>query len=97
LTHVDELGTLSFMSVRLQVLFDEPELMEIQAIARGQRMTTAEWVRQALRKAAREQPSQTRQAKLQAVRRAAAHQFPTADVEQMLDDIKRSYTAEPSP
>lgn len=43
------------MSKRLQVLLDEAELREIQRIARAQRMTAAEWVRQAIRAATRQQ------------------------------------------
>lgn len=39
------------MTRRLQVLLDEEELQEIQAVASAHRMTTAEWVRQALRSA----------------------------------------------
>ena len=39
------------MSRRLQVLLDDDELAKIQEVARSQRMTTAEWVRQALRAA----------------------------------------------
>ncbi len=40
------------MDARLQVVMDARELAEIQRFARQQRMTTAEWVRQALRAAA---------------------------------------------
>ena len=39
------------MSSRLQVVLDKVELREIQEVARRHRMTTAEWVRQALRAA----------------------------------------------
>ena len=41
------------MSKRLQVLLDEQEFDDIQDIARRNRMTVAEWVRQALRAARR--------------------------------------------
>ena len=37
------------MTKRLQVLLDEEELTEIQDVARGQRLTVAEWVRQSMR------------------------------------------------
>ncbi len=81
------------MSVRLQVLFDEPELAEIQQVARSRRMTTAEWVRQALRRAVREEPVKARQAKLDSLRAVVAHDFPTADIEQMLAEIEQGYAA----
>ncbi len=83
------------MSKRLQVVLDARELAEIQRFARQQRMTTAEWVRQALR-AARQgaAPSAGATAKLRAVRAAARHAFPTADIDQMLREIERGYTPE---
>ena len=79
------------MSKRLQVLLDEEELAEVQEAARKARMTTAEWVRQALRAARRNEPRQTAKKKLAAVDAAAAHAFPTADVGQMLREIERGY------
>ena len=50
-------------------------------------MTVAEWVRQALRRA-RNDSSQTVEAKLRAVAEASRHQFPTADIEVMLREIE---------
>src|SRR5438093_68744 len=44
------------MSKRLQVLLEESELREIQRLARSQKLTVAEWVRQALRAARRRCP-----------------------------------------
>jgi hypothetical protein len=81
------------MSKRLQVVLEARELAEIQRFARQQRMTTAEWVRQALR-AARQgaATSAGATAKLRAVRSAARHAFPTADIDQMLREIERGYT-----
>ena len=79
------------MSKRLQVLLEEDELKEIQKLARGQRMTTAEWVRQALRASRRAAPTADAKKKLGAVRVAARHRFPTADIEEMLAQIERGY------
>jgi hypothetical protein len=79
------------MSKRLQVLFDEPEFREIQRAARRQRMTVAEWVRQALRDARRQQPSAAADRKLAALRAALAHHHPTADIDEMNADIVRGY------
>jgi hypothetical protein len=76
---------------RLQVLLDDGELREIQRLARAQRLTVAEWVRQALRAARRRQPSGDLQKKLSAIRTAARHDFPTADIAQMLAEIARGY------
>ncbi|MCC7415597.1 MAG: antitoxin [Acidobacteria bacterium] len=77
------------MSKRLQVLFEEAELVEIRKIARRQRLTTAEWVRQTLRAARRAEPGQDARKKLATVRAAAGHAFPTAEIDQMLADIER--------
>ncbi len=79
------------MSKRLQVLLEEPELREIQRAARAHRMTVAEWVRQALRAARRREPASDPKRKLAAVRAAARHSFPTADIEQMLAEIETGY------
>jgi hypothetical protein len=79
------------MSKRLQVLLDEPELREIQRAARAQRMTVAEWVRQALRAARRREPVSSAGRKLDAIRAAVRYSFPTADIDQMLSEIESGY------
>ena len=75
------------MSKRLQVLIDEEEYQEIRSVARRQRVTVAEWVRQALRQARSEQPGAI-ETKLRAIADASRHQFPTADIEVMLQEIE---------
>jgi hypothetical protein len=79
------------MSKRLQVLLEEAELREIQRIARSHRMTVAEWVRQALRAACRREPLGDAGKKLEVVRVASGHAFPTGDVDQILAEIERGY------
>jgi len=79
------------MSKRLQVLLDEDEYAEIQRIARENRMTVAEWVRDALRKAKRAYPHTRAEQKLRALERAVSYEFPTADIDQMLGEIERGY------
>jgi hypothetical protein len=64
------------MSHRLQVLLDESEMDEIRRIARRHRLTVAEWVRQALRAARRNEPVIDTDSKLQAVIRASRYAFP---------------------
>jgi hypothetical protein len=83
------------MSKRLQVILDDGEMKEIRTIARRRRMTVAEWVRGALRAAKAEEPSADPRRKLQALRAATSHSFPTADIEEMLAQIERGYTEEP--
>ena len=55
-------------------------------------MTVAEWVRQALREVRQRQPGSDSRKKLDVVRNAAGHAFPTADIDQMLTEIERGYT-----
>ena len=79
------------MSKRLQVILDEEELREIQRTARKLRMTTAEWVRQTLRKAQRAEPRGDAKKKLSVIRSAAEHNFPVGDIDQMLAEIEGGY------
>lgn len=80
-----------YMSQRLQVLLDEEEFAEIRRVARRHRMTVAEWVRQALRAARRDEPVEEPKRKLAAVREAARGSYPTADIATMLAEIERGY------
>ena len=75
------------MSKRLQVILGEEELRQFQAEARRDGMTLAEWVRQALRGRASASAAKEPGPKLAAIRAAARYEFPTADIDQMLDEI----------
>ncbi len=79
------------MSKRLQVLLEERELSEIQRAARAQKLTVAEWVRQVLRAARRKLPQGDSGKKLDVVRAAASHSYPTGDIAQMLSEIEHGY------
>jgi len=79
------------MSKRLQVLLPEREMSEIQRLAKREHLTVGEWVRRALREARANRPATDPETKLKAVRKAANYSFPTADVEQMLQEIERGY------
>ncbi|MEN8131068.1 MAG: antitoxin [Pseudomonadota bacterium] len=79
------------MSKRLQVLLEEQEMAEIQAISRNHHMTVAEWVRQTLRAARRAEPLENMQSKLGVVYAAADYAFPAPDIDQMLEEIDRGY------
>lgn len=83
------------MSKRLQVLFEESELDEVRRVAERHHMTVAEWVRQALRAARRQEPEREAHEKLDAIRRAAEHDFPSGDIDQMLAEIERGYLEGP--
>ena len=75
------------MPKQLQVLLDEEEYLEIQDVARRQRLSVSEWVRQALRKA-RDNQHGIPETKLRAIADGSSHRFPTADVGDMLREIE---------
>ena len=91
MTHSWEPFILMYMSERLQVLLDEAEFAEIRRIARRHQLTVAEWVRQALRVARRDEPAAEPRRKLSVVREAAEASYPTADIAQMLSEVERGY------
>ena len=85
------------MSTRLQVVLDESEMRDIRRVARLNNVTVAEWVRQALRAARQQAPTQRPDRKIQVIRAAAQNAFPTADIDQMLDEIEAGYLSGDAP
>jgi predicted ATPase len=81
------------MAKRLQVILPDPDYKEIQRVARSRHMSLAEWVRQALESARRQEPLSSAGKKLDSVRIAAQHEFPSGDVEDMLAEIEAGYGA----
>ena len=79
------------MSKRLQVLLPDPEMLDIQRMAKRDGLTVGEWVRRALRDARASRPATDPETKLKAIRRGAKYSFPTADLDQMLSEIERGY------
>jgi hypothetical protein len=79
------------MTKRLQVLFEDDELADIQRLAKRQRKTTAAWVRDALRAARASEAYPEPEPKLRAVREAMTYSYPTGDIGELLGDIERGY------
>ena len=79
------------MSIRLQVVMDEVEVGEYRRLATRDGLTLSEWIRRKLRLAAREAPAGSVDRKRAAIRTAARHRFPTADIDQMLREIESGY------
>jgi len=79
------------MSKRLQVLLTDEEFERLREVAGRQGLTVSEWVRQVMRRAGDERAGGDRARKLAAVRAAARHAFPTADIGQLLEEIERGY------
>ena len=84
------------MSKRLQVVLDDDEMKEIAAMARTQKVTISSWVRTALREARSRRPQAAGDRKIQVVRAAIKHGFPTADMDKMLAEIESGYQSGPS-
>lgn len=79
------------MSKRLQVLLPDAEWRRLQRFARSQGLTLSDWVRRTLRHEVDHRSTGNPQEKLAAVRVAATHRFPTADIEDMLAEIESGY------
>ena len=82
------------MAKRLQVILQDPEYREIQRAARSRQMSIAEWVRQALALARRREPLGDVGKKLEIIRAAAKHEFPTGDIDSMLAEIEQGYLSD---
>ena len=82
------------MVKRLQVLLADRDYKEIQRLAKAKNLSIAEWVRQALEAARRKQPIGDAARKIDSIRAAARHDYPTADIEQMNAEIARGYAAD---
>lgn len=81
------------MAKRLQVILKDPEYREIQRAARSRHMSLAQWVRQALDLARRREPVGEVGKKLEVIRAAARHDYPSGDIASMLSEIESGYGA----
>ena len=84
------------MSKRLQVIMDDDEMKEIEALAQTRKMTVSGWVRTALRETRSRYPQVAGNRKIQVVRAAIRHGFPIADMDKMLAEIESGYLSGPS-
>jgi hypothetical protein len=83
--------------VTKQVLLADPDYREIQRVARSRRMSVAEWVRQALDIARRQEPVGAIGKKLDSIHIAVRHEFPSGDMEDILAEIESGYRAGTNP
>ena len=82
------------MSKRLQVLLEQADLRAIRRLARREGSTVADWVRRAIRTARQAEGTAGAGRKLDALRAALRHSFPTADIDQMLAEIERGHAGD---
>ena len=75
---------------RLQILIDDNEFRTVERLARGEDITTAEWVRRRLREAQHVSERHAASAKLAAIELAYQHRGPTGDIEKVLAEMERA-------
>jgi hypothetical protein len=85
------------MTKRLQVILQDAEYKAVRRAARARHMTIAAWVRQALELQRREEPDDSVERKLAAIRVAAKYEFPAPEIDQMLEEIEKGYLSGPEP
>ena len=66
---------------------DPKELESYRKTARREGLRLSEWVRLRLRQAQRDAPVRKAEKKLRAIAVATSYSFPTADIDQLLDEI----------
>jgi hypothetical protein len=80
------------MSKRLQVVVGEDDLQRYERSAQAAGLTLSAWARQAMSAAERQTSSGDVEAKLAAIRKAAAHNVaPEVDIDTMLAQIDTRY------
>ncbi|MBI4209630.1 MAG: antitoxin [Deltaproteobacteria bacterium] len=79
------------MSKRLQVLMAPREYRTFQTLAHQAGLSLGEWVRRILRQTVEQKSRRDPSQKLDSIRVAYKHHFPTADIDRMLDEIEKGY------
>ena len=79
------------MSKRLQVVMSDEEYEELQLASQSAGVTVSEWVRTAIRRMRRDRSLLAADGRIEAVRLAARHDFPTGDIDDMLAEIEQGY------
>ena len=78
------------MAKQLEILLDDAEYAAVEEAARRQGISVPEWVRYMLRDAPRYERDRAER-KRKALEKAAQCNHPTADIDQMLQEIKDGY------
>jgi len=81
------------VSKRLQVIMNDSEMRRIRSLARSKGVTVSELTRRALLEIAQRESVGNVELKLQSVRSAVTHAFPTSDIAQMNAEIVKGYGA----
>ena len=82
------------MMKRLQVTLQNAEYLEVRRSARSRGISVAEWARLALAAALERESIDEVDRKLEVIRAAALHNFPSGDIEVILAQIERGYISQ---
>ena len=75
------------------MVLSDDEFEELQRVARSEGSTVSDLVRRALRQSRNAQATGDMDTKLAVLRAAVRHNFPTADIEDVLADIEHGYVS----
>jgi hypothetical protein len=81
------------MPKRLQVILQDSEYREIRRMAHSRHLSIAEWVRNALALARHHEPLGKASKKLEVIRAATRHDYPTGEIGRILEEIESGYHA----
>ena len=81
------------MARKLHVILKDSEYLEIEQAAHSRQMSVEKWMRQALVSAHGREFLRALEKKLDAIRAAVRHEFPTSDIDTMLAEIGRGYSS----
>jgi hypothetical protein len=84
----NDLAGKTAMTKRLQLILRYSEYRQFQRTARAGHISIADWVRQALGLAPRRNRQRSVAKKLEAIRAAMRHAYPTGDIDSMLAEIE---------
>lgn len=79
------------------MILQDPEYRAIQRAARSAHLSLAESVRRTLQSARRHEPEGSSSRKLEVIRLAAQHDYPTADIDQKLEEVETGYRSNTLP
>lgn len=79
------------MSHRLQVLLPGKDYNTFKSLAKKEGLSLGEWVRQILRSASSQKSTMDPSRAIKAIQKALTINGPTADIDQMLDEIEKGY------
>lgn len=82
------------MSKHLKIVLDDNAYSELEQAAERRGLTLSDWVRRSLADTCAREATADPSVKLAVVRAAVEHNFPTADIDRMIREIKQGYRSD---